>query len=231
MFEDHKRRGKARLSRSAHASFSRSYKLVVVQGYVKAASYVAVTASGSGQLSVEFEVPSLNWFRQDQWSSYTPLKVSIYPKPGRRPMGFGDEGFNDISQMFSFGLSTVPAASQGDVTFGANPSGRWDAPACHGDALVVRTMNSQVNEHGRGLQVSDTLFWHTITMGPNLPLLGNLGIWFKELPFQEHLFQGCLYKRAMKLCKRGVRLLRGADEGSKDDDTRGSMDWLMKDSH
>ena len=83
---------------------------------------------------------------------------------------------------------------------------------------MVRAINSHLNEHGRGLEVANTLCYHTVAMGPNLPLLGSLGMWFRELPLQESPSQGSMYVRAMELCKRGVRLLTGADGGREDDD-------------
>ena len=223
MFEDHKRRGKARLSRSARASFSRGYKLVVVQGYVKAASYAAVATRDSCQLSVEFEVPSLNWFRHDQLGGYRHLEVSITPTWSSHSGLWRIPG---IRKTFSCGFRTIPATSPGNVAF--SPKRSYHSAMCYVDTPVVRTINSQLNEHGRGLQVTETLFYHTIAMGPNVPLLGNLGVWFKKLPSQERPSQRSLYVRAIKLCKQKVQLLRGVDGGREDDDARGKTDWLMK---
>ena len=235
-FEEHKRQGKARLSRSARASLFKGRKLVVVQGYVKAASFVAVAARCSGRLHVEFEVPPLNWFLHDQWSIRTNLQTSVWqsdethPECDRHSAEASHRRDRERSRRFvwksSFGFRTVPATSPGYVTFGANRYGRADMTTCYGDSLVVRTMSSQLNEHGRGLEVTDTLFYHTITMSPALPLLGNLCMWLQELPNPS---QVSLYERAMKLCKRRIQLLRGADGGRENDDARGETDWLMQD--
>ena len=226
MFEGHKKQGKSRLGHSARASLSRSYKLVVIQGYVKAASYVAVATRGSGRLSVEFDLPSLNWFQHDQGGFRKPLQVSVCHK--RNLTDYDTEHFYDIMRSFSSGLGTVPITSPGYLTFGTKSFGRTLSTTCYGDTLVVEKMNSQVNEHRRGLEVADALFYYTITMGPNLPLLGNLRMWFKELPFQKRPTQGSLCVRAVKLW---VQLLRGGDGGREDDDARGVTHRLIKDGY
>ena len=234
-FEEHKRQGMTRLSHSARASLFKDRKLVVVQGYVKAACFVAVAARCSGRLHVEFEVPPLNWFPHDQWGVRTNLQTSVWqsgethPECDRHPAGASRqrdrERFRRYVWRSSHGFRTVPGTFAGYVTFGAKPYGRAEMTTCYGDSLVVRTMNSRLNEHGRGLEVADTLFYHTITMGPDLPLLGNLGMWFQELP---NLSQASLYERAMKLWSRRVQLLRGTDGRREDEDARGETDWLMK---
>ena len=232
VFEDHKTRGQARLSRSARASLFGGRKLVAVQGYVKAACFVVAAARGSGRLHVEFDVPPLSWFPHDQWGIRQHLQASFWQNDEECNGHSDNASHRSNGERFrrfvwgspsTSGFRTLPAPSPGNVAFSAKPYGRLDMATCHGDTLVVKTMNLQFNEHGRGLEVASTLFYHAIAMGPNIPLLGNLGMWLQELPNPP---QAYFYEWAMKLCKREVQ---SADGGRKDDNAGGATDWFIKD--
>ena len=231
-------------ARSCPIGFFGRHKLVVVQGHVKAASRVNVTLKGTGKLSVTINVPSLKsqyeqrilkkfrgrqktlagLLQSEDWTLENKLFGSQFLR--LRPWQRSDE-LNLVDHLFGHGLCALPAMSPAAISFDLGKTG---CDLLHGlrygkNCLAVRAprSSSKDGEPAICFDVAETLFYHTTSIGPKVPLLGFPGSRIREFPPLSSR-SGWMVRTRKKL--RGI--LEARDEQEKEEDIE-EAGWLLWD--
>ena len=211
------------------------HNLVVVHGHVKAASRVSVMLKGAGRLSVTINVPLLrsdyeqhivkkysHWLSgslcSEQWT--VENKAPGYKFERTRPWEQPD-GIDLLGHVFGPGLWALPATSPAAISFNV---GRYRSRHSHRDErnnVAVRAPRSNASEPAMCFDVADTLFYHTTSIGPKIPLLGFSGSRIHELPPLSSR-SGWVVRARRKL----KSILEARDEREKDDSVEDAS-WLL----
>ena len=201
------------------------HKLVIIQGHVKAASRVIVTLKGVGWLSVTINVLSLKSqyeqyitkkclyrnesltgsLRSEHWTlEHKVLASLVEPFSLRHELKLVDRLFGPV-------LWALPVTSPAAISFDPGQTRRRHFRD-GGISLAVRAPRSSPSEPGICFEVAETLFYHTTSIGPMIPLLGFPGSRIREFPPLSSR-SGWMARARKKL--RGILEARGEREKDK----------------